>query len=369
VKRTLACLGAFVLVAALTLTGCGARGDGGQGGGGGEEQTYTIKLSHVVTEDTPKGLAAVKFKELVEEKSGGRIMVEVFPNSQLYGDEDEMQALQSGAVEILAPTTSKFTTIAPEMQVLDFPFIYDNYDELDEVTAPDTPVGQLIYENEDLASKNVKVLALWVDGFKEMAANTPIRQPEDFQRLKIRVQPADVLRVTFETWGAQPTNIAFAELYTALQQGVVSGHENPYSVIYGSKAYQVQPYITESNHGANVSVAAINQDFFDSLPPDLQQAITEAAEEAAAYNRDIALEQNTEGKKQILEAGTSEIIELSPEQRQAFKEQVVPEVWDQFADLVGEDTIAYLKDQQDSGEDVIEYRLAPGSGTMSEPGS
>jgi C4-dicarboxylate-binding protein DctP len=361
-----ACLAA-VLVLVLAAFGCG-RGSGSQGGGE-EGQTYTIKLSHVVATDTPKGLAAEKFKELAEQKSDGRITVEVYPNSQLYGDEDEMQAVQSGGLQMIAPTTSKFTTIAPKMQVLDFPFIYDNYDELDTVTAPETPVGQIIYENEKLSSNNIRVLALWVDGFKQIAANTPIRSPEDFQGLKIRVQPADVLRTMFETWGANPTTIAFGELYTALEQGVVNGHENPYSVIYGSKAHQVQPYITESSHGANVSVAAINQDFFDSLPEDLQQVVTEAADEAAAYNREIALKQNTEGKGQILEAGTTEIIELSPEQRQAFKEEVVPEVWDRYTDLVGEEAIGYLKEQQDSGSDVIEYRTASGGGGATEQGS
>lgn len=350
----------LVAVSGLVLAGCGrgggAQGGGAQGGGEGGQKTYTIQLSHVVAEDTPKGLAAVKFKEILEQKSDGQIKVEVFPNSQLYGDEDEMQAIQGGALQMIAPTTSKFTTIAKDMQVLDLPFIFDNYDDFAKITARDTPVGQIIYENESLASKNIKVLALWPDGFKQLAANKPIRTPDDLQGMKIRVQPAPVLRTMFQTWGAQPTTIAFGELYTALEQGVVAGHENPYSVIFGSKAHQVQPFITESSHGTNVSVAAINADFFDNLPDDLQQNVIEAADEAAAYGRDIALEQNTEGKKDILQAGTTEIIELSPEQRQAFKEVVVPDVWDQYADVMGQDVIEYLKAQQDTGGDVIEYR-------------
>lgn len=359
--RLVGVLACLVAMSFLVLAGCGTRGGGAQGGGEGDGgKTYTIQLSHVVAEDTAKGLAAEKFKELVEQKSDGRIKVEVFPNSQLYGDEDEMQAIQSGSVQMIAPTTSKFTTIAKNMQVLDLPFVFDNYDQFAEITAKDTPVGKILYENEQLASKNIKVLGLWPDGFKQLAANEPIRAPEDLQGLKIRVQPAPVLRTMFETWGAQPTTISFGELYTALEQGVVSGHENPYAVIYGSKANQVQEYITESSHGVNISVAAINQDFFDSLPPDLQQAVTESADEAAAYGREIALKENGDGKQQILDAGTTEIIELDPDQRQAFKDVVVPDVWDQYTDVIGEDAIEYLESQQESGGDVVEYTTAQG---------
>jgi C4-dicarboxylate-binding protein DctP len=348
----------LAVIAALILAGCGRGGGegGGQGGGDGEGKTYTIQLSHVVAEDTPKGLAAVKFKELTEEKSDGQIKVEVFPNSQLFGDEDEMQAIQSGSLQMMAPTTSKFTTISKDMQVLDLPFVFDNYDDLSEVTARDTPVGQILYENEQLASKNIKVLALWPDGFKQFASNKAIRTPDDLNGLKVRVQPADVLRTMYETWGAQPTTIAFGELYTALEQGVVAAHENPYSVILGSKTNQVQDFITESSHGTNVSVAAINQEFFDSLPSDLQDAVTEAADEAATYGNEVALKENTKGKQQILQDGGTEIIELTPEQRQAFKDVVVPQVWDEYADVIGQDVIEYLKSQQDSGGDVIEYR-------------
>lgn len=348
---------ALIALAALILVGCGRGGGAGgsQGGSSDQEKTYKIQLSHVVTEQTPKGLAAKKFAELLEKKSDGRIKVEVFPNSQLYGDAEEMQAIQKGSVQMLAPTTSKFTTISKNMQVLDLPFIFDNYDDFKKITGRDTPVGKILYQNKQLTSKNIKVLALWPDGFKQLASNKPIRAPEDLKGLKIRVQPADVLRTMFKTWGAQPTPIDFAELYTALEQGVVSGHENPYSVIYGSKANQVQKYITESSHGMNVSVAAINADFFNGLPKDLQEDVVSAAEEASVYGSKIALEQNGKGKQQILDAGTTKIIELTPEQRQAFKDEVVPEVWDEYSDVIGKDVIDYLKEQQGSGGKVVKY--------------
>lgn len=357
IDRRLGLVLGLIAMTALVLVGCGRGGgvDSGQGDGGNQEKSYTIKLSHVVTDQTPKGLAAKKFAELLEQKSDGRIKVDVFPNSELLGDAEEMQAIQKGSVQMLAPTTSKFTTISKNMQVLDLPFVFDNYDDFKKITGKKTPVGKILYQNKELASKNIKVLALWPDGFKQFASNKPIRTPEDLKGQKIRVQPADVLKTMFNTWGAQPTSIDFAELYTALEQGVVEGHENPYSVIYGSKASEVQKYITESSHGTNVSVAAINADFFEELPKDLQEDVVSAAEEASVYGSKIALQQNTKGKKQIQEAGTTEIIELSPEQRQAFKDEVVPKVWDEYSDVIGKDVIEYLKEQQGSGGDVVKY--------------
>lgn len=342
----------LILAVFAFFVGCGARSDGGaQGNGGGNgERTYEIQLSHVVAEDTAKGRAAVRFEELVEERSEGRIQVEVFPNSELYGDEDELQALQSGAVEMLAPTTSKFTTVAPQLQVLDLPFIFDEYEDIPEVTAPDTEVGRVIYENEDLAERDIRVLGLWVDGFKQFASNTRIESPEDLEGLEMRVQPADVLRRMFETWGAQPSQVAFGELYNALQQGIVDGHENPYSVILGSRANEVQDYIPESNHGVNVSVATINQDFYDSLPEDLQEVVSQSALDAAEYNLEIAEEDNQEGKETIQEEGSTELYDLTPEQRQEFKDEVVPELWDDFSDEIGEDVIEELKEREEQAQ-------------------
>lgn len=338
---------AAVLVLVLLAVGCGARGGGSAGGSDGGEQTYELQLSHVVANETPKGAAALKFKELVEERSEGKIQVGVFPNSELYGDEDELQALQSGAVQMLAPTTSKFTTIAPQLQVLDLPFIFDEYEDISEVADPETAVGRSIYGNEDLANRDILVLGLWVDGFKQIASNSQVKSPEDLEGMQFRIQPAEALRSTYEAWGAQPTQIAFGELYNALQQGVIDGHENPYSVIHGSRANEVQDYIAESNHGANVSVATINQTFYDSLPEDLQQIVTESAREAAEYNLRIAEEDNQRGKERILESGSSEIYTLSDEERQRFKDVVVPSIWDEFSDEVGPEVIEELKERDE----------------------
>lgn len=336
----------LVLAVALALytVGCG-RGGGAQGGGGGEGGNFTIKFSHVTTEETPKGMAANKFKEIVEKESDGKIKVEVYPNSQLYGDEDEMQALQSGAVQMLAPSSAKFTTIAPELQVLDLPFLVDKPEEIPEVVSKDSKVGQVIFENEKLAEKNFKVLGLWDNGFMQLTANREVTKPEDLRGLKVRIQPSDVIRAQFETWGAEPTPMAFAEVYNALQQGVIGGQENTYSNIFSQKFHTVQSHMTESNHHYLGYVLVMNNEFFNKLPDDLQQVVTEAADEASSYNRKIALETNQEDKQKILETDIK-FTELSPEQRQTFKEMVVPKVWDQFADVIGQDVIQELKERQ-----------------------
>ncbi|MGI8650108.1 MAG: DctP family TRAP transporter solute-binding subunit [Rubrobacter sp.] len=336
------------LIAVLLVVGvaCGARGGGGGGGEGGEN--FTIRLSHVVTPETPKGMASERFKELVEEGSEGRITVEIYPNSELYGDEDELQALQSGSVQMLAPATAKFTTIAPAIQVLDLPFIFDSVDEIPEVASPDTNVGQAIFENQDLRDRNIRVLGLWDNGLKQLSSDNEMRSPEDLQGLEFRIQPSDVLRSQFRAWGADATPLAFAEVYNALQQGVIDGQENPYSNIESQNMHTVQDYITVSNHGYIGYVLTINEEFYQSLPDDLKQVVDESAEEASAYNREIAEEVNDEALQVIEEEGSTEIIELTDEERQAFKDEVAPSVWEEYSDVICEDIIQELLEREEA---------------------
>jgi C4-dicarboxylate-binding protein DctP len=334
------------LVLTLTLAGCGgARSEGGEVAAGGDAaagEPVTIRLSHVTAPTTPKGQAAEKFAEVVEENCGDQATVEVFANSELYGDEDELQALQSGAVQMLAPASAKFTTIAPQLQVLDLPFLFDSVEDIPNVVNPDSPAGQAIFENEALAERNIRVLGLWDNGLKQLSSNTEMVTPEDLQGLSFRIQPSDVLRSQFDAWGAATTPLAFAEVYNALQQGVVDGQENPYSNIESQNMHTVQDFITESNHGYVGYVLAINNDFFEGLDPEVQECVTNAADEASAFNREIAAELNQESKQTIVDAGTTTITELTPEQRQAFKDAVVPEVWQQYADVIGQDLIDEL---------------------------
>jgi C4-dicarboxylate-binding protein DctP len=332
----------LAIAAALVLAACGARGAGADGGGGADGESFTIKFSHVVTPATPKGQAAQRFKEVVEERSGGRITVEVYPNSELYGDKDELQALQSNSVQMLAPASAKFTTVAPALQVLDLPFLFDSVEDIPEVASPDSPVGKAIYENEALAASNIKVMGLWDNGLKQLSSNTEMRTPESLAGLSFRIQPSDVLRTQFEKWGASSTPLAFAEVYNALQQGVVNGQENPYSNIESQNMHTVQSHITESNHGYIGYVLVVNNQFFGSLPPDLQEVVQASADEASTYNREVAAKLNSDARATIEQAGTTAILDLTPEERQAFKDAVVPSVWEQYADVIGPDLVADL---------------------------
>lgn len=336
-------VGAAVVALSIVVAGCGGARSGG---GGGDGDSFTIKLSHVVTPETPKGQAAEKFKEVVEENCGDQITVEIYPNSELYGDEDELQALQSGAVQMLAPASAKFTTIAPALQVLDLPFLFDTVDDIPKIVSPDSAAGKAIFENQELADRSIKVLQLWDNGLKQLSSNDKMAAPDDLRGLRFRIQPSDVLRSQFGKWGAETTPLAFAEVYNALQQGVIDGQENPYSNIESQNMHTVQKHITESNHGYIGYVLAINNEFYESLPTELQDCVTGAADEAAAFNREIAADLNQEARATIEEAGTTTITELTPEQRQTFKDAVVPSVWQQYADVIGQDLVDELLAQQ-----------------------
>ncbi len=332
-------------VLALALAGCGgARGGGGSDSAesSGEGETFTLKLSHVTTDATPKGKAALWFEEELEKRTEGRIEVEVYPNSSLYGDKDEMQAIQQNSVQMLAPSSAKFTTIAPALQVLDLPFLFDVPEDIPTVAAPDTEVGKAIFENEDLAAKKMKVLGLWDSGMKQLHSNNLTEAPKDMEGKKYRIQPSDVLKSQIEAWGGNAEAIAFAEVYSALQQGVIDGGENTYSNIESQKMHTVQSNIAESNHGYIGYILVVNSDYFDSLPEDLQETLTEVAEEASEYNRDNATAVNDESKKTIEEEGSTEINPWTEEQRQAFKDVVVPSIYDEYRDVIGDDIIDEL---------------------------
>lgn len=329
---------AVALVGMLVLSACGARGAGA--GGGGDQ--VTIKFSHVVTAATPKGQAAERFKQIAEQRSGGRIRVEIYPNSELYGDKDELQALQSNSVQMLAPAGAKFTTLAPALQVLDLPFLFDGVQDIPKVVTPDSPAGRAIYGNPQLAANNIKVVGLWDNGLKQLSSNKPMRTPADLAGLSFRIQPSDVLRAQFERWGASSTPLAFSEVYNALQQGVVDGQENPYSNIQSQKMNTVQRYITESDHGYVGYALVINNQFLTGLPPDLRQVVQAAADESTTYNREVAARLNDEAKATIQKAGTTEIITLTPAQREAFRRAVVPAVWQQYRNVIGPELIDAL---------------------------
>src|SRR5690348_5235960 len=244
-----------------------------------------IKFSHVVATDTPKGRAADRFKDLAEKLTKGRVKVEVYPNSQLYKDKEELEALQLGAVQMLAPSLAKFAPLGvKEFEVFDLPYIFPSKAALYTVT--EGPIGKNLLAK--LEPKGITGLAYWDNGFKIMSANKPLHMPADFRGLKMRIQSSKVLDAQMRALGANPQVLAFSEVYQALQTGVVDGNENTPSNIYTQKMHEVQKYLTVSDHGYIGYAVIANKTFWDGLPPDIRKALEGAMADATAYANDIA---------------------------------------------------------------------------------
>lgn len=299
------------------------------------QQPIVIKFSHVVATDTPKGKGAEFFKQKAEELTKGRVKVEVYPNSTLYKDKEEMEALQLGAVQMLAPSLAKFGPLGvKEFELFDLPFIFDNYEELHKVTTG--PVGKSLLKK--LESKGILGLAYWDNGFKVMSANKPLRNPEDMKGLKMRIQSSNVLDAQMRALGALPQKMAFSEVYQALQTGVVDGTENPPSNLYTQKMHEVQKYVTLSDHGYLGYAVIVNKKFWDGLPADIRKALEDAMEQATRYANQIAKVENDQALEAVRKSGKSEIITLTSEQKKAWKKAMV-KVHEQMADRIGKDLI------------------------------
>ncbi len=294
-----------------------------------------IKFSHVVAPDTPKGRAAEKFKQLAEEKTKGVVKVEIYPNSQLYKDREETEALQANAVQMLAPSLSKFGPLgAREFEVFDLPYIFPNYEVVHRVM--DGEVGKKLFAK--LESKGLKGLAFWDNGFKVMSANKPLRTVEDFKGVKMRIQSSKVLDAQMKALGANPQVMAFSEVYTALQQGVVDGTENPPDNLYTQKMHEVQKYLTVSDHGFLGYAVIVNKKFWEGLPADVRTQLEQAMTEATAFERDIAKKENDEALNKVRAAKTTEVYVLPLQGRQEWYKVLLP-VHKEFEDKIGKDII------------------------------
>jgi len=294
-----------------------------------------IKFSHVVAENTPKGKGALKFKELAEKATNGKVKVEVYPNSTLYKDGEEMNALQLGSVQMLAPSLAKFGPLGvPAFEAFDLPYLFDGYDELNKVT--NGPVGKQLFQK--LESKGIVGLAYWDNGFKDMSANKPLHMPADFRGLKMRIQSSKVLDAQMRALGAVPQVMAFSEVYQALQTGVVDGTENPPSNLYTQKMHEVQKYLTLSDHGYLGYAVIVNKAFWDGLPPDIRKALEGAMAEATKYTNDIAKKENLDALEAVKKAGKTQIIALTPDEKKAWKKALV-KVHEEMASRIGKDVI------------------------------
>ena len=294
-----------------------------------------LKFSHVVSNDTPKGKAAEKFKALAEKYTGGRVKVEIYPNSQLYKDREEMEALQRGAVQMLAPSVSKFGPLGVrEFELFDLPYLIPDADSVNRVT--DGVIGRNLFAK--LEPKGLKGLAYWDNGFKQFSANRPLRKPEDFRGLKMRVQSSKVLEAMIRELGALPQVMAFSEVYSALQQKVVDGTENPLSNLYTQKMYEVQSNLTISNHGCLVYAVITNGKFWEGLPADIRSKLEQAMAEATRYERDIAKKENDDALAAVRASGKTAIYVLSEDERARWKQALLP-VQAHFEQVVGKDNL------------------------------
>jgi C4-dicarboxylate-binding protein DctP len=285
------------------------------------ETPIVIRFSHVVATETPKGLAADFFAKRAAELTKGRVTVQVYPNSQLYKDKEEMEALQLGAVQMLAPSMAKFGPLGvKDFEVFDLPFIFDDYNDLHKVTQG--PVGQILLDKLD--SKGIHGLAFWDNGFKSFSANTPIHAPADLKGKKMRIQSSKVLEEQMRSLGALPQVMAFSEVYQALQTGVVDGTENPISNVYSQKMHEVQKHLTLTRHGYLGYAVIVNKKFWDSLPADVRSALEVAMKDATVYANKAAQEQNDKDLDLIRKSGKTLVYEPTKEERMAFKKALVP---------------------------------------------
>ena len=304
-----------------------------------------IKFSHVVAPDTPKGKGAEKFRELAEKYTAGKVKVEVYPNSQLYKDKEELEALQLGAVQMLAPSLAKFGPIGVrEFEVFDLPFILPNKEALNRVTTG--PLGKKLFDL--LGPKGMTGLAYWDNGFKVMSANKPLRVPDDFKGLKMRIQSSKVLEAQMRALGAIPQVMAFSEVYQALQTGVVDGTENTASNEYSQKMHEVQKYTTLSSHGYIGYAVIVNKKFWDGLPGDVRGQLEKAMTEATTYANSISQSENDDALAEMKKSGKTEIITLTADQKAQWRKALQP-VYEEMASRVGKNVIDEFIKESNAG--------------------
>ena len=299
-----------------------------------DDGEMVVKFSHVTNSDRhPKGIAASLLAERVNAEMDGTMCMEVFPQSSLYNDDQVLEAMLQGDVQLAAPSLSKFETFTKSFQVFDLPFMFDDIAAVDRFQNSED--GQALLDS--MQRRGLQGLAFWHNGMKQMSANVALEMPADAAGLKFRVQPSDVLIAQMEAMDASPQPMAFSEVYGALQTGVVDGQENTWSNIYGQKFFEVQDGITETNHGIIDYLVVASVDWLDSLDADVRDQFTTILSEVTATRNAEAFAVNEEAKQAIVDAGGT-IRQLSAEQRQAWVDAMAP-VWDQFAGDIGQEVI------------------------------
>ncbi len=294
-----------------------------------------VKFAHVTNTDKhPKGIAASLLQSRVNEEMNGKMCMEVFPNSTLYDDDQVLEAMLQGDVQMAAPSLSKFEAFTKKFQIFDLPFMFKNVEAVDAFQKSEA--GEAM--KSSMVRRGLQGLEFWHNGMKQISANKPLMMPEDAKGLKFRVQPSDVLVAQMNALGASPQPMAFSEVYGALQTGVVDGQENTWSNVYGQKFFEVQDGVTETNHGIIDYLVVASVDWLDSLDADVRDQFLTILEEVTVERNAAVAEVDAQAKQAILDAG-GVIRELTPEQRQAWVDVMKP-VWEQFEADVGAENIA-----------------------------
>ncbi|MCL6415896.1 TRAP transporter substrate-binding protein [Aestuariirhabdus sp. Z084] len=293
-----------------------------------------LKFAHVVAENTPKGQMAIKFRDLVAERLAGKVEVKVFPNSQLFGDNKVLEAMLLGDVQMAAPSLSKFQKYTKSLQLFDLPFLFKDMAAVERFQSG--PTGQEMLGS--LKKKGLIGLGYLHNGMKQLSANDPLRTPADASGKKFRIMTSDVLQAQFEAVKGVPLKKPFSEVFTLLQTKAIDGQENTWSNIYSKKFFEVQPYITESNHGVLDYLVVTSTEFWMGLDEDVRSELSKALNEAIAHGNAIAAQKAEDDKQAIADSGRSEILMLTDAERQQWVDAMKP-VWAQFASEVGQKNI------------------------------
>ena len=293
-----------------------------------------LKFSHVVAENTPKGQMATHFKQLVDERLQGQVEVKVYPNSQLFGDGKELEAMLLGDVQMIAPSLSKCQKYTDQLQIFDLPFLFNDMAAVDRFQQGKE--GQAMLGS--LEKYGLVGLGYLHNGMKQISASNPLKTPADAKGKKFRIQTSDVLAAQFEAIHAVPVKKPFAEVFTLLQTKAIDGQENTWSNIYSQKFFEVQPYITESNHGVLDYLIVTNAEFWNGLPDGIRSELKKALDESIAYGNKIAAEKDSEDKAAIFASGKSQLVTLTDAERNQWVEAMKP-VWQQFEGAIGKELL------------------------------
>jgi C4-dicarboxylate-binding protein DctP len=314
-------------VSLAALAGCG---NSDAGGGQASGEPYVIKFPHVTAPATPKGQMAQRFKELAEQRFPGRVRVEVYPSAQLMEDTESIEALAFGEVQMIAASVSLYDRLTPKFQIFDLPFLFPDLAAVERFQA--SPTGRELLTT--LTDQGILGLQFWHNGMKQFSGPRPLLEPGDARGLKFRVMESDILQAEIEAIGGSPQKMAFGEVYQALQTGTVDAQENTWSNMYSSKFYEVQPYMTESNHGYIGYLLAVNAPFWQSLPEDVRAGLEATLAEVTQWGNARAEAINQEDKQRIVESGRAEITVLTRQQLDAWQTAMRP-VWDEFRGRIG----------------------------------